>query len=274
MARSPLFPRWNRQNSNQQQQASAQSSRTGQTQQYGMRSWLKRQVVDKVSKELGDVGTLLLSLIRPSGKTSTQEIESAVEEALQQQGEIVPARPEIPTRRDPVTNIEPDDWRQFPPDKPTLEGMFDVVSSNVHSIGYLHPGTHGGNGDMLVRFLGTSGKHRVGPGPLYRYRDVPVEVWNTFKYADSYGRAVWTDLRILGSVSGHQYAYDLEEAGSNGYVPRQAVVSKRGEIGQYFVPRTLGGVRSPLPQRKIGRAPRTTIQGWDRRSNLQLRHGR
>ena len=130
------------------------------------------------------------------------------------------------------------------------QGMIPVRSSNVHSIGYEWPQNGERAGNLLVRFLGGTGKNRSGPGALYRYRDVPREVFLAFQRAASKGGFVWDDLRVRGTVSGHQYDYELAGTGNDGYVPRQAGL-KRGEKGEWYMQRTFRGNRSTLPTQQV-----------------------
>lgn len=68
------------------------------------------------------------------------------------------------------------------------------------------------------------------PGPMYAYFDVPVGVFGRLRDASSAGTAVWDELRMRGSVFGHQFQYSLVDApttaGDGGeeahYVPRRA----------------------------------------------------
>lgn len=258
---SPLFPRWNRSQSN----SGEQSSNVPGIGQSATRRTIRSAITSAVKKKINDVGSLITTLFGSSKGQVDKLVMQQVEEELKRigslidHGESVPARPPMSIGG---RQVEDDDWKQLPENKPVLEGMFEVSSSNVHSIGYLHASTHSGPGDLLVRFLGVSGKERVGPGALYRYRDVPESVWDSFKNSSSYGRAVWTDLRVLGSIAGHQYAYDLEETGNLTSVPRQSAV-KRGQSGEFFVKRTLGNRRSSLPERQV-RGPRGTLPGYNR----------
>lgn len=127
--------------------------------------------------------------------------------------------------------------------------MTRVVSSNVHSIGY-----DNSSGTLAVRYLApelnkaSGGRVKVGgktnsPGPLYHYFDVPPKLWKSFESASSKGKWVWDNLRVRGSVAGHQYDYRLVSgtvAGSGyrqTYIPRRAsgkgfITRKRFQAGQ------------------------------------------
>jgi len=89
----------------------------------------------------------------------------------------------------------------------------------------------GGGRGQLRAWKGSLGRTVVGrtdePGPLYAYFDVPVRVFNRLvrSITSSAGKAVWDDLRIRGTVHGHQYRYSLVEGADVGgslYVPRRA----------------------------------------------------
>jgi len=148
----------------------------------------------------------------------TREVEREQQRVRETERPVVEEQPE--TRGGPLTDGE----------------MIPVRSSNVHSFGYL-PGP-GRTGTLLVRFLAGKSDNRSGPGRLYEYRDVPVEVFDQMALAQSKGKFVWDELRVRGTIAGHQYSYDLAGVGLGGYVPRQAAV-KRGQQGTYFIRRRL-----------------------------------
>ena len=90
----------------------------------------------------------------------------------------------------------------------------------------------------------------IGPGPLYRYDGVSPDAFLSMLTAGSKGTWIWDNLRIRGTVSGHQKDYSLvgimpTPEYPEGYVPRKATVEP---IMQYY------GVRGqPLVQpRKLG----------------------
>ncbi len=286
MPDSPLFPNFNKLIREQQaalrQWAKAQqakSQRSGQPTRYSSRrtptgraggNWLWNQVLSK----FGDLGSIIDSMLRPNGQQLAPDISKEIEAAqnlLQAFGydvnkpeqvpeivrELVPEKevpkpvekpgPLVDTRRkDNALEEEPE---QQDSGKPLVEGMIPVRSSNVEGIGFEWRES-GTVGNLLVRFLGGDSKHRQGPGPLYRYFDVDHSVFNAFKRAASKGSFVWSDLRIRGTISGHQYSYELAGTGPDDYVPRQAGL-KRGQKGEFFLPRTFQGRRSSLPEKQV-----------------------
>ena len=149
-----------------------------------------------------------------------------------------------------------DSGQSFPPPKPTeFESaigdapaklrMIRVQSSNVHSIGYDDV-----TETLYIRYLGTVGDRRAGPGALYEYRDVPISVWDRFVFASSKGGFVWDEIRVRGTVSGHRYSYEFIGTGPRGYIPRRAGL-KRGESGEFYMRRKFKGRESGLPERRV-----------------------
>ena len=140
---------------------------------------------------------------------------------------------------------------------PALNGeMIPVTSSNVHSIGFQADDPEEmrtRTGTLLIRYLGEHGGKRSGPGPLYGYFGVPIHVFQEFRRAASKGRFVWDDVRVRGTISGHQYAYQLMDIQGD-HVPRQAGL-KRGHDGEYFLRRRFmrdgKTLESQLPERKV-----------------------
>jgi hypothetical protein len=309
---SPLFPRFNRQQSQQKQALDTfRKTKTGQAvsraaRRYGggqippdeMRRIIKEcedgivrygrvPLFTSLMNKLGSVGAILGAMIRPGGQaigTAKQELEAA-QGLLEAFGYAVkapekveepnasPPRPEYrvggrPTPAPSPTQLEADDV-QGPPSQPLTEGMIPVTSSNVHSIGYEWGNGQGVPGNLLVRFLGGSSKARSGPGPLYRYHNVPRSVFDAFKRAASKGAFVWDELRVRGTVSGHQYAYDLAGTGDDSYVPRQAGL-KRGMAGEYYLQRSFKGRTSNLPERSVRRGNQP-LSHWDK---IKLKAGR
>lgn len=126
--------------------------------------------------------------------------------------------------------------------------MYEVQSSNVHSIGMRIDSEGDSKGTLLVRFLGQHAEGiRAGLGSLYGYFDVPVALFREFQRAASKGGFVWDHLRVRGTIAGHRYQYELLGVTSayaggqqhENYVPRQAAL-KRGAAGQHFITRTFG----------------------------------
>lgn len=137
--------------------------------------------------------------------------------------------------------VQPASSGHFEKNAVAQEGMLQVSSSNVHSIGFQYDTET--KGTLLVRYLGRDSQgHRSGPGSLYEYFDVPAAVWVQFKNAASKGKFVWDKLRIRGTVSGHRYTYDLAGIVGN-YVPRRAQLAfvkgpSGPQVKEMFVQRT------------------------------------
>lgn len=83
---------------------------------------------------------------------------------------------------------------------------------------------------------GTPGRTVAGKsnsrGPMYAYLDVPERVYERMLRANSKGKFVWDELRVRGTIYGHQYQYNLvhgsptaEHGLSNLYIPRKATRS-------------------------------------------------
>lgn len=123
---------------------------------------------------------------------------------------------------------------------PLLTGaMLRVQSSNVHSIGYIWNGRYPTKGTLKVRFLAKQKNAPAsGKGALYYYYDVHPQMFRAFQAAASKGKWVWDNLRIRGTVAGHQHRYALAALDSTGYVPRQA--TQAGEA-EWYVPRIVTG---------------------------------
>ncbi len=150
----------------------------------------------------------------------------------------------------PETERRATSWTEDAEYLPVIEGPINVTSSNVHSIAYEHNQNDSyAPGNLLVRYLGGEGKNRHGEGPLYRYRDVPVTIWKSFKLAASAGKFVWDHLRVRGTIAGHQYSFELAGVGDNNYVPRAAGL-KRGKQGEWYLNRKFGDLESTLPERQ------------------------
>lgn len=133
-------------------------------------------------------------------------------------------------------------------------------SSNVYAIGYsedtltmrveylaptinadaLRGRGHSGRGRVRGTLHKTVLRARHGPGPLYDYHGVPRHVFINIRMAGSKGRAIWDELRVRGTMYGHQYDYELvaaskslvlspvqhgpaQRVGTITYVPRKAI---------------------------------------------------
>lgn len=184
------------------------------------------------------------------------------------------AKPKTPeeagfTREEPTDTAAPD-WflrgrtmpkrPQYPDDHPAVTGeMTEVDSSNVHSIGFKWQPGKSFLGTLKVRFLQAGKNGGKGPGPLYYYYGVAPQLFDAFLASASKGRFVWDRLRIRGTVSGHQYHYELKGI-TNGYLPREAI--RQGDT-EYYIGRSAtfrstktGATRtftSKLPDRAVGR---------------------
>ena len=64
-------------------------------------------------------------------------------------------------------------------------------------------------------------------GPLYAYYDVPARVFERMKLAQSKGKFVWNELRVRGTIYGHQYRYALV----------QGSVTIQGKVSGVYIPR-------------------------------------
>lgn len=205
---------------------------------------------------MGTMGALLSQSIGQTGgrAPSARQIADAIRQLARQRG----TRAAPPVRRPPQRQKP-----NLPPPKPVRGAgggpsqiqMHRVSSSNVYAIGY-----HAQTQTLAVRYQAPvigkqNGQYKIvakanKPGPLYYYSGVPKRLWDSFASAGSKGTWVWDNLRIRGSIAGHQYDYRLV-AGSLApdgerimYVPRKAT-----EAG--YNPRqiTQGGLRvgSALP---------------------------
>ena len=169
-------------------------------------------------------------------------------------GQPPPASPGSPIPPQPAY---PAPGRQFAPagtppkpgeDSPFAHEVYTPQSSNVFAFAYdpltstlyvtfkapkINPSavrmSRGRSGARELR--GTRGKTVVGKsnerGPMYAYFDVPVRVFQRMQLAASKGKFVWDELRIRGTVYGHQYRYRLIQGsvtpGVGGvYIPRRA----------------------------------------------------
>ena len=196
-----------------------------------------------------------------------QQAQRREEERARRAAEAAKPPPE-PTPRQPGAGPE---GKRLPREivaetqQPTLEQftrdviagtMFEVrKSSNVHSIGFVIQSPTDREGDLFVRFLGTAADGtRSGPGPVYQYKGVPLDLFREFLVAASAGRFVWDHLRVRGTVSGHRFPYELVGIVGD-YVPRQAGL-RRGQPGEFFLKRTFTDTRY---NSKTGRLERVKL---------------
>ncbi len=248
-------------------------------------SQLRQRIVDSVMKQLGPLGSVITALLRPNGEPLTRQVEqeaAAAANLLTQLGYQVTAPQEQPT-----TTVQPGggDGKGQPPrsistfptetdgevsvvvgrrerryslDDPIMTGeMIEVTSSNVHSIGFGWNPDDPTHGTLRVRFLQKSKGGGKTAGPLYYYHDVHPDVFRAFQVAQSKGKFVWDELRVRGTVSGHQYRYDLAGTGDDGYIPRQAGL-KRNQQGEFYLQRRFQGRTSQLPEQHV-RGPRGAL---------------
>ena len=124
-----------------------------------------------------------------------------------------------------------------------------------------------GQGNMIVRYKNKQG----GSGPVYRYIGTPKSVYEGMEAAPSKGGFVWDRLRVRGSKSGHQYPYSLAGTGASDYVPRQAILAKRGRVGEMYVPRTFNGQKSQLPEASVRKGGDRPLPGYENRDSLTFK---
>ncbi len=130
--------------------------------------------------------------------------------------------------------------RRFKISHPIITGEMlpTPESSNVHSYGYDVESWY-----LYVRFRApgksVNGRRPNAPGSLYRYSHVPPEKFLKMFNASSKGKWIWSNIRIRGTLSGHQHDYALVGVVA-GYVPRKATLKSRNE--EWFMERTVRGV--------------------------------
>jgi hypothetical protein len=234
-----------------------------------------------VERELEVAANLLKAfgygVTKPGGGTSVapqhapeykKAIEQIAEASSQKQGKGMVSGAKLkPLPGWSGTYVQSASSGHFETQLPMQEGMLDVDSSNVHSIGFQYETAE--KGTLLVRYLGSDSQgNRVGPGSLYEYFNVPSAIWVQFKNAASKGKFVWDHLRIRGTVSGHKFTYDLAGVVGN-YVPRRAQLvfvqgPKGPQVREMFVQRsfkvgeikkgklTMRNIRSALPTATVG----------------------
>jgi hypothetical protein len=163
-------------------------------------------------------------------------------------------------------------------------------SSNVYAIGYtedtltmrveylaptinaesLRGRGHRGTGRVRGRLHKTVMRARHGPGPLYDYHGVPRGVFINIRMSASKGTAIWDNLRVRGTVYGHQYDYELvagakslvmenfglpsqRRVGTVTYVPRKAVAE--GMFKSRTIHQGNQVFRSILPSQGLSKRP-------------------
>lgn len=140
---------------------------------------------------------------------------------------------------------------------PEITGeMVPVTSSNVHSIGFQMNLKNPLASILLVRYLqGVRGNSQVKvAGPTYGYAGVHPKLFRQFTIANSYGKFVWDELRIRGTIAGAQYRYTLLQA-VGGNIPRRALLINGIQYLKRRVKQTTDGkrtVRSELNHERIG----------------------
>jgi hypothetical protein len=240
---------------------------------YGRLSdWIKKTVFAEMHKAFGPLAGVIEAMIRPSGSSMVADFDRELQAAANlltafgygvtppaTKGKPLPKgrpggpplppkppgqRPTAPPPQEPpeLPDEAPGTRRvggrqfEFAPDDPILTGqMIAVSSSNVHSIGYVWNDAEPMKGTLKVRFLGNgAGGKKTGKGPLYNYYGVHPAVFIAFQNAASKGKFVWDRLRVRGTVSGHQFRYDLAGLGEGRYVPRKAT---RLGPNEYFLKR-------------------------------------
>lgn len=129
---------------------------------------------------------------------------------------------------------------RYKTDDPAVTGvMVPVTSSNVHSIGFQFNLKAPAKSTLLVRYL-QGQKNSKTMGPLYGYADVHPKLFEQFLKAASKGKFVWDELRIRGTIAGHQYRYTLLQS-VGGNVPRRAILVNGIQILQRRVRRAKDG---------------------------------
>lgn len=254
-----------------------------------------KQVEADIAKELEEAIKAAQDLLeaRKGAATLPQSIIKGIERKLIEEepkpatsGTGGPSKP--PTRRTEETPA-PEPRREEPEQEPQQEDITEEVrqgrlpiqwvtgfkSSNVYRFGYEWADNERMPGTLYVQYLGGDSKHRAGPGATYKYEEVPRSVFVAMTLAASKGKFIWSEIRIRGSVSAHNYAYDLVGTGPGGYIPRQAVISFRGRASRGgFATRKFQGRESTLKPREFrgGRALTANFRG--KASNIRFRSGR
>lgn len=208
------------------------------------------QVKRLASTSLGKLITMLQAPGRKTGTVGREREIQGMADFLRAAGfEVTKKREPVAFEWGPEVETQPkprvqESTREIPDDVT----MIRVKSSNVHSIGFREEAKE--HGTLFIRFLGQVGNRRAGAGALYEYFDVPLSLWKAFESASSKGKFVWDEIRVRGTVSGHRYSYELAGTGPRGYIPRRASL-KRGEAGEFYLPRRFQGRQSELPAQRV-----------------------
>lgn len=267
--------------------------------------------LEEMLENFGDIKNVVMAMLRPRGRqegTDAEEMSGAqdilnilkrerrqrrrrreMRESLRTPSETLeevrrPGRdvevPDVPEQTEPARR-----WRsraEQDPNHPINTGeMIPVNSSNVHSIGYIMNHQSPNRGIIKVRFLFVNPDGGTKPGHLYYYYNIPPHIFRQFIIGaqTSPGTWVWTNLRIRGTVSGHQYPYALKGF-VNDYVPRKATrigdeehFKRRVNVrGRHSRTGNVGTFSSSLPNRYVGRYNPSPNRGRPR--NGQPRNGR
>ncbi len=241
--------------------------------------FVREKIIAEVVKQFGALGSVVSAMMRPQGKALTGDLRTEVDSIMDVLRSLTEPEPEVPARPEwfkgpkrggtpqpeppaPPREAVPEGFvsRQvigrrykFAADDPILTGeMIDVISSNVHSIGYEWNEENPSKGTLKVRFLehaGRKSRTRIA-GPLYDYFGVHPDVFKAFQIAASKGKFVWDRLRVRGTVSGSRYHYELEDTGATNYVPRKAT---RLGPNEYFL-------RREHTDRRTGQTSQSALQ--------------
>lgn len=127
-----------------------------------------------------------------------------------------------------------------------------VISSNVRSIQYHWTGAASGSDDgiLLVEYV---------DGSLYEYEPVPFGLAEDLYRAGSYGKWVWDNLRVRGTVFGYQIPYRLVtgdrvwHAAGKDSIARHQAIPKSGEpfLG-YHPSMNYKGAKGVMGQKNAG----------------------
>jgi hypothetical protein len=114
----------------------------------------------------------------------------------------------------------------YDPEGSILYVTFKGVTVNHQKVS-VQAGRQGGRAHLHGKLGQTVSGRTNSRGSMYAYLDVPARVFERMKRAVSKGKFVWDELRVRGTVYGHQYRYMLVQAQANvsqghAYVPRRA----------------------------------------------------